>query len=77
MMSCVSNVAGAVPVGAVIVGASPALAVTAGSPDESDIVSFPPSDVNDANAIAATAKTANIFNRVFFGMFLLLFDFAD
>jgi hypothetical protein len=35
-------------------------------------VSSPPSDVNDANAIAATAITANILTIVFFGMALLL-----
>ena len=77
MMSFVCNVVGAAPVGGVIVGASPALPVTTGSHDESDTVSFPPSDVNDANAIAATAKTANTFKRVLFDMVLLLFDFAD
>ena len=71
-MSCVCNVAGAAPVGGVIVGASPALPVTTGSPDESDTVSFPPSDVNDANAIAATAKTAKTFKRVLFDMDLLV-----
>ena len=58
MMSLVCNVVGAAPVGGVIVGASPALPVTAGNPAaDSDTVSFPPKDVIVANAIAATAKT--------------------
>ena len=69
-MSLVCNVVGAAPVGGVIVGASPALPVTTGSPDVSDTVSFPPNDVNVANAIAATVKTANTFKSVFFDMFL-------
>jgi hypothetical protein len=78
MMSLVCNVVGAAPVGGVIVGASPALPVTAGNPAaDSDTVSLPPKDVIVANAIAATAKTANILSRVFFDMILLLFDFAD
>jgi hypothetical protein len=73
MMSWVCNVAGGVPVGGVIVGASPALAVTAGNPAaDPDTVSSPPSVVIDANTIAATAKTANIFTKVFFGIFLLV-----
>jgi hypothetical protein len=76
MMSCVCNVAGAAPVGGVIVGASPALPVTAGNPAaDPDTVSSPPSVVIDANAIAATAKTANIFTRVFFGIVLLVIRF--
>ena len=76
MMSCVCNVAGAEPVGGVIVGASPALPVTAGSPAAySDTVSFPPNDVIVANAIANTAKTANTFTRVFFGITLLVIRF--
>ena len=36
-------------------------------------LSFPPSDVNDANAIASTAKTANTFISVFLGIFFLFF----
>jgi hypothetical protein len=73
MMSCVCNVAGAAPVGGVIVGVSPALPVTTGNPaTDSDTVSFPPKDVIVANAIANTAKTANTFTRVFFGIVLLV-----
>jgi predicted secreted protein len=78
---------GAAPVGGVIVGASPALSVTDGRPEadvDPDTLSSPPNDVNDANAIAATAMIANIFTSVFFGMALLLsvcfnliFDFTD
>jgi hypothetical protein len=76
MMSCVCNVVGAAPVGGVIVGASPALPVTAGNPAaDPDTVSSPPSVVNDANPIANTAKTANIFTRVFFGIVLLVIRF--
>jgi hypothetical protein len=76
MMSCVCNVAGASPVGGVIVGASPALAVTAGNPAaDPDTVSSPPSVVIDANTIASTAKAANTFTKVFFGIFLLVIRF--
>jgi hypothetical protein len=76
MMSCVCNVVGAAPVGGVIVGASPALPVTAGNPAaDPDTVSSPPRVVIDANAIAATAKTANIFTRVFFGTVLPVIRF--
>jgi hypothetical protein len=73
-MSTDCNVAGAAPVGGVIVGASPALLVTDGRPeaDDPDTLSFPPNDVNDANAIAATAIIANTLMSVFFGMGLLL-----
>ena len=75
MMSTDCNVVGAAPVGGVIVGVSPALFVTDGRPAadvDPDTVSFPPSDVNDANAIAATAIIANTLINVFFGMALLL-----
>jgi hypothetical protein len=51
------------------------LLVTDGRPGvdtDSDTVSFPPNDVNDANAIAATAIIANTLMSVFFGMGLLL-----
>ena len=76
MMSCVCNVAGAAPVGGVIVGASHALPVTAGNhAADPDTVSSPPNVVIDANAIAATANTANIFTRVFFGITLLVIRF--
>jgi hypothetical protein len=76
MMSCVCNVAGASPVGRVIVGASPALAVTAGNPAaDPDTVSSPPSVVIEANTIASTAKAANTFTKVFFGIVLLVIRF--
>jgi predicted secreted protein len=75
MMSTDCNVVGAAPVAGVIVGASPALLVTDGRPEadvDPDTVSSPPNDVNDANAIAATAIIANTLMSVFFGMGLLL-----
>ena len=61
-MSCVCNVAGALPVGGVIVGASPALAVTAGSPAAavSATVSFPPHAVRDVIDSAITAAIASL-----------------
>jgi hypothetical protein len=60
-MSLVCNVVGAVPVGALIVGAEPALAVTVGNPVD-DAVSatfaFPPHAAIDVSAIAITAAMA-------------------
>ena len=55
------------PVGAVIVGASPALAVTAGSPfdAESATLSFPPHAERDVSATAIIAAIAKFLTFEF------------
>ena len=66
-MSWVCRVVGAAPLGAVIVGASPALAVTAGRPldDVSATVSFPPHAERDVIASAITAAIAKFLTFEF------------
>jgi hypothetical protein len=63
-MSWVCRVGGAAPLGAVIVGDSPALAVTAGRPLEvvSATVSFPPHAERDVIARAITAAIAKFLS---------------
>ena len=62
-MSWICKVVGGVPVGAAIVGTSPALPVTAGSPAASVFVtfSFPPHAVRDVIESATIAAIASFF----------------